>query len=346
VSTIHPSTPTKTGTTAAATPGRPLLSSDRRSVLIGAVLLVALIAAGALTIDGFSSANNISSMLLLASFLGIACVGQTLVALLGGLDLSIPFVIGSANLATLWLIGKGLPAPLAILVILIVGVVVGVLNGVLSIRIQGQSLIITLAVGFALVGLTQIITSLGSPLGGTVSGRAPDWLTGFSSLSGSSFGIRLPPVVLLWAILAAAALLAIKWTTFGRALYAVGGNRRAAGYALLSERRTWIGVHAISGFTAALTGIVLLGFTGGGFVGVGDPYLFLTVAAVVVGGTSLLGGHGGYGRTILGALVLTVLASLLVGYGLSTAAQQTVLGLLIIPMVALYARSPHPKTRV
>ncbi|MGS0684335.1 ABC transporter permease [Nakamurella sp. GG22] len=330
-------------TNASAAATRTLLSADRRSVVISAVLLILLIAAGALTINGFSSANNISSMLLLASFLGIACIGQTLVALLGGLDLSIPFVIGSANLATLWLIGKGLPAPLAILVIVILGIAVGVLNGVLSIRIQGQSLIITLAVGFALVGFTQIVTNFG---GGTVSGRAPDWLAGFSSLNGTIFGLRLPPVVLLWAVLAAVAMLAIKWTTFGRALYAVGGNRRAAGYALLSERRAWIGVHAISGFTAALTGIVLLGFTGGGFVGVGDPYLFLTVAAVVVGGTSLLGGNGGYGRTILGALVLTVLASLLIGYGLSTAAQQTVLGLLIVPMVALYARSPHPKTRV
>lgn len=325
---------------------RHLITGERRGVFIGTTLLIVLIVAGSLTISGFTSASNIKSMLLLTAFLGIACIGQTLVALLGGLDLSIPFVIGSANIATLWLIGKGWPPPLAMAAILFAGLVVGLLNGILSIRLQGQSLIVTLAVGFALVGLTQIVTSIGSEFGGTVYGRVPQWLANFSSLRGSLFGAPLPPVVLLWAVLSGLTLAMVKWTTFGRSLYAVGGNRRAAGYALLSETRAWIGVHALSGLSAALTGIVLLGFTGGGFVGVGDPYLFTTVAAVVVGGTSLLGGRGGYGRTVLGALVLTVLGSLLIGYGLSTAAQQTVLGLLIVPMVALYARSPHPRTLV
>jgi ribose transport system permease protein len=99
-------------------------------------------------------------------------------------------------------------------------------------------------------------------------------------------------------------------------------------------------------FPFDLTGILLLGFSGGGYVDVGDPYLFTTVAAVVIGGTSLLGGWGGYGATVIGALVLTVLASLLVGLGLSFAAQQAVFGLLIVPMVALYARAPHIRAQI
>jgi ribose transport system permease protein len=97
---------------------------------------------------------------------------------------------------------------------------------------------------------------------------------------------------------------------------------------------------------SALTGVLLLGFSGGGFVGVGDPYLFTTVAAVVIGGTSLLGGAGGYGATVLGVLVLTVMTSLLVGLGLSFAAQQAIVGLLIVPMVAVYARTPHIRNQI
>ena len=85
---------------------------------------------------------------------------------------------------------------------------------------------------------------------------------------------------------------------------------------------------------------------GGGFVGVGDTYLFLTLAAVVVGGTSLLGGWGGYGLSVIGVLVLQVLNTTLIGWGLSFEGQQFILGLLIIPMVALYARSPHIRTLV
>jgi len=285
-------------------------------------------------------------MLVLAAFLGIATIGQTLVALLGGLDLSIPFLIGSANIFTLWLIGEGWPDLLAVLFVLMLGAGIGIVNGLLSLRLQGQALIITLAVGFAVVGLTQIRTTIGSVFGGNVLGEVPDWLLKFSSPQGSIFGAGVPPVVGLWALLSALTLFVIRRTTAGRALYAVGGNRTAAKYVLVSEPHTWCNAYAASGFTAALTGVALLGFTGGGFVGVGDPYLFTSVAAVVVGGTSLLGGRGGYGHTIIGALVLTVLGTLLVGIGLSNAGQQVVLGLLIIPMVALYARTPHPRTTV
>ena len=108
----------------------------------------------------------------------------------------------------------------------------------------------------------------------------------------------------------------------------------------------WITAYVVSGAAAAATGVLLLGFSGGGFVGVGDPYLFTTVAAVVIGGTSLLGGWGGYGSTVVGVLVLTVLTSLLIGLGLNYAMQQAVFGLLIVPMVALYARSPHIRNQI
>tara|TARA_B100000767_G_scaffold209737_1_gene196737 strand:- start:1458 stop:1763 length:306 start_codon:yes stop_codon:yes gene_type:complete len=99
-------------------------------------------------------------------------------------------------------------------------------------------------------------------------------------------------------------------------------------------------------FSQALTGALLLGWSGGGYVGAGDIYLFTTIAAVVVGGTSLLGGSGGYGLSILGVLILQIITSVLIGWGLSWEAQQFILGLLIIPMVALYARSPHIRSQI
>ena len=135
-------------------------------------------------------------------------------------------------------------------------------------------------------------------------------------------------------------------TVFGRNLYALGGSRTAAKRLSISEHAYWVGVYAISGGAAAITGMLLLGWSGGGFIGVGNQYLFMTLAAVVIGGTSLLGGWGGYGFTVIGVLVLQVLSSFLVGIGLSYEGQQFVFGLLILPMVAIYARSPHIRTRI
>jgi ribose transport system permease protein len=317
-----------------------------RSTVIGLGLLVVLALAGAVAVDGFLSFNNILSMLLLAAFLGLASLGQTLVALLGGLDLSIPYVIGSANILLASLLTLGVPAALGILIVFLGGLIVGIVNGVLSFRLQGQSLILTLGVGFALVGGAQILANIGSSLGGNNFGSVPPWLANFSSIGGSTLGIPLPAVVILWLVVSIAVVVFMTRNRFGRAFYAVGGGRTAAARLLISEFRTWVAAYAISGGMAALTGIVLLGFSGGGFVGVGDPYLFTTVAAVVIGGTSLLGGWGGYGATIIGVLVLTVLTSLLVGLGLSYAAQQAVFGLMIVPMVAFYARSPNIRMQI
>src|SRR6202011_2031970 len=124
-----------------------------RSAFIGLIVLIALVVISAFTIEGFLSATNIKAVLLFASFLGIACVGQTLVALMGGLDLSIPFVIGAANIGLLYLIGLGTPSWVALGVVLVVGAAFGFLNGLLTYRLQGQALIVTLGAGFFLAGL-------------------------------------------------------------------------------------------------------------------------------------------------------------------------------------------------
>ncbi|SMF29359.1 ribose transport system permease protein [Tistlia consotensis] len=319
---------------------------ENRSAFIGLTVLVGLFVVGSLKVEGFVYANNIKSMLLFASFLGLACVGQTMVALLGGLDLSIPFVIGAANVGLLYLIGLGVPAWFAVVLIILLGVAIGLLNGFLSFRLQGQALILTLGIGFAVSGLTQILTSLGSRFAGNVFGSVPEWLSNLAAMNGRTFGLEVPPVIVIWLVVAALLIVGMKNTVYGRYLYALGGNRVSAARLSISERGYWTAAYAISGGVSAMTGALLLGWSGGGFIGVGQPYLFMTLAAVVIGGTSLLGGHGGYGFTVIGVLVLQVLTSFLVGIGLDYQWQQFIFGLLILPMVALYARSPHIRTQV
>jgi ribose transport system permease protein len=317
-----------------------------RSAFIGLIVLFALIVISAFSIEGFLSAPNIRAILLFAAFLGIASVGQTMVALLGGLDLSIPFVIGSSNIALLFLITLGVPSYVAFGFILVLGGIVGLLNGILSFKLQGQALIVTLGTGFAVAGFTQIMTSIGSQYAGNVFGTVPGWLSNLAAMNGRFFGLPFPPTIIIWIVIAIVIIVGLRVTSWGRNLYALGGNRRAAKLIGISEFKYWVGCYVISGVFAALAGSLLLGWSGGAFIGVGDPYLFTTLAAVVIGGTSLLGGNGGYGFTVIGVLVLQVLTSFLLGIGLQYEWQQFIFGLLILPMVALYGRSPHIRTTV
>ncbi len=317
-----------------------------RSAFIGLIVLAALIVISSFTIDGFLSGTNVKAILLFASFLGIACVGQTLVALMGGLDLSIPFVIGAANIGLLFLISLGVPSYVAFGFVLLVGGLIGLLNGVLSFKLQGQALIVSLGIGFGIAGLVQILTSIGTAFSGNVFGTVPPWLQNLAAMNGETFGMAFPPTILIWVAIAAVVITGLRHTAWGRHLYGLGGNRQSAKLLGVSEFTYWTLAYVLSGVFAALTGALLLGWSGGGFIGVGDPYLFTTLAAVVIGGTSLLGGYGGYGFTIIGVLVLQVLSSFLIGIGLAYEWQQFIFGLLILPMVALYGRLAHIRTQV
>lgn len=317
-----------------------------RSAFIGLIVLLALIVISAFTIKGFISPANVRAILLFASFLGIACAGQTLVALMGGLDLSIPFVIGASNIGLLYMISLGVPPWFAFVAVIALGCGIGFLNGIMSYRLQGQALILTLGTGFAVAGLVQIITSIGSDFGGNVFGKVPGWLSNLAAMNGKFFGLAVPPTILLWIAISIIIIVALRYSAYGRYVYALGGNRRSAKLVGVSELKYWLLAYILSGGFAALTGALLLGWSGGGFIGVGDPYLFTTLAAVVIGGTSLAGGYGGYGFTVIGVLVLQVLTSFLIGIGLKYEWQQFIFGLLILPMVALYSRSPHIRAQV
>ena len=319
----------------------------QKSVFIGISVLIALFIIGALTIPGFLSLLNMKAMLVFAGFLRFSNSRSNICCIIGwSRFINSIYVIGASNVALMSLISKGVPPWLALVAVLILGLIVGLVNGILSFRLQGQALILTLGVGFFVKGGVQILVAMGTFSAGTVFGVVPDWMRNIASMNGKTVGLPIPPIILIWIVASIIIIVALRLTKWGRNLYALGGSRLSSARLSISERGYWVGAYVISGFFAALTGALLLGWSGGGFIGVGDTYLFLTIAAVVVGGTSLLGGVGGYGLSVIGVLILQIITTVLVGWGLSWQGQQFILGLLIIPMVALYARSPHIRSQI
>jgi ribose transport system permease protein len=310
-----------------------------RLVLKGplAALLVALLVhvAGMLLIKGFGTTFGVRAMLVLAALLAIASIGQTLAILLGGIDLSIPFVIGFANVAAAQLYGQGVPFAAVLPGVVLAAMAVGALNGALSSALAIHPLIVTLGTGTALQGAVQLWTK-GFPTGG-----APAYVQKFVSIGGTFGPLPFPPLVPSTAALAGGIIFLLSRTVYGRRLYALGSNPRAARLALVDPVRTWTATFAISAGFAALAGVLLLGFSGSAYAAVGAPYLFQTIAAVVLGGTVLVGGRGGYLGTVAGTLCLVELTTVLIGLGLKPPAVQATLGLTIIALVAVYGREPH-----
>ena len=217
---------------------------------------------------------------------------------------------------------------------------VGALNGLLSSTFRVHPLIITLGMGFMVAGLLLAWTE------GKPEGTVPPFITDAAAAASTMGPIPLPPVVAVWAGVALVTIVMAGRTAFGRRIYAYGSSARAAEYALVRPRRLWMGVFAFSGFMAFVAGVMLAGFTGYGDLSAGQPYLFNTVAAVVLGGTSLLGGRGGYGRTVAGALMLILAQLILVSQGVEQSMQQVALGVLIVAFVAVYGRDVHVRDRV
>jgi ribose transport system permease protein len=305
------------------------------------ISVVVLLLVTGVTIDGFFSKTSLYSTLILASFLGIAAAGETLVILIGGIDLSVPALISGANLVAALLAGKGWAFGPVILFVLACAAVVGAVNGFVIHRFKASPLIVTLATGAMVTGGT-----LGWTHGGQVSGSPPEWLSHFSSPIGSFLGISFPPVLVLWLVIAIALGVILHLSVSGRKIYATGANEQAAVLAGIKTERVWIGSFMVSAIGSALVGIVLVGFTGQCEAGVGDPYLFLSLAAVLVGGTSLVGARGDYWRTVLGALIMTLFTTLLVGHGAGEALQEILTGVLILLFVAIYGREQRVRDRV
>jgi ribose transport system permease protein len=327
-----------TASGAAAEHGRRL--AHRFAAFAPFAVAIALFLITAAAIPGYLSLGSLRSLFLLASLLGIASAGQTLVIVMGGLDLSVPAVIGFADVSFTVAFGHGVNSALTIPLIVLVGAAIGAANGVLSRILRANTLILTLAVGSIVLGIIWANTH------GTTGGAVPQWLTGMVSVVGTVGPVPIPGAVVLWAVLAAVLIFLERRTSLGRWSFALGANARAAELAYVPALGVWTAVFAISGASAALAGILLAGFSGSADPGVGAAYLFTTLSAVVIGGTPIIGGRGGYGRTVAGCLIITEVTMLLLGIGLDEAAQQVCLGLLIIVLVALYGREPHVRMQI
>ena len=307
----------------------------------GAFGVAALLqAVGTVLIDGYSQEFAIRSMLTLSSLLAVASAGQTLVVILGGIDLSVPFVIGFANVVAAQLYGNGMPFGLVCAIIAVLAAIIGAINGVLSSALRVHPLILTLGVGTAVQGAVLLWTA------GFPAGSAPDGLTNFVSIGAQAWIFPVPWVVPATVGLLVVLMLVLARTPFGRRLYALGSNPLAARYALIGPVRMWTITYALSAIGAAAAGVLLLGFTGSAYADVGQPYLFQSIAAVVIGGTALTGGEGGFLGTVAGALVLTEINTLLIGLGLEPSLVQAALGAVIIALVSLYGRGAHVRTTI
>jgi ribose transport system permease protein len=299
--------------------------AGNRSILFAYAGALLLFVATSAFSTGFASENHIRILLIQASFIGIVALGQSFVILGGGIDLSIPWTLnGAAILVTLFANGHNGPLVWAIPLVLGMGAVVGLVNG-LGITLLGVSpIIMTLGMNVILSGALLLYTN-GSP-----TAVAPPAI---ESLATGRVG-PIPYDTILWVALAALATLVLTWTALGRQLYAVGTNRTVAQFSGIAISRVSIVTYIVSGLTSALAGIVLTGYVGQAYLGMGDPYLFSSVAAVAIGGASILGGSGHYLGTVAGALILTALAGLLPILNLDPAALQIIYGLVILVTVA------------
>ena len=153
-------------------------------------------------------------------------------------------------------------------------------------------------------------------------------------------------VIIIWIVASILVIVALRLTKWGRHLYALGGSRLSSSRLSISERGYWIGAYVISGFFSALTGISTSWLEWWRICWCWRYIFIYNNCSVVIGGTSLLGGSGGYGLSVIGVFILQIITTVLIGWGLSWEAQQFILGLLIIPMVALYARSPHIRSQI
>ncbi|HEY2604198.1 MAG TPA: ABC transporter permease [Thermoleophilaceae bacterium] len=320
----------------AATVGR----LQRRAPVLQVVALAALFAYGMGTITGFATTTSLRSMLVLAALLGLAALGQTIVMIVGGLDLSIPgFIVAGAILVSELCGSHGWSFGPALLLIVVLATAMGAATGWICHRFRIQPLIVTLGTGALASGACLAWT------GGKLTGSAPGFLSKVSAANGNTFGLGISPVVVIWAVVAVVVGVVLHRTVAGRRLYATGANPRAAQLAEVNTSRVWTTVFAASALCSALVGILLAGFAGADQT-LGDPFLFQGLTAVIVGGTTITGSRGDYTHTVLGALILTELTTILVGRGYDTADQQIIFGVLILIVVAGYGRDRRLRDRI
>jgi ribose transport system permease protein len=304
------------------------------------IALIAVFLYGVITLPGLGAWTSIRSILVLAALVGLASVGQTLLILIGGFDLGVAgFIVAGALTVTALRANYHQPFWVALLIAVAGSGILGGIAGYVCHRFAINPLVVTLAMGTLAVGLVAVQNH------GLVNGDAPPWLSTLAEPATTSFGLSIPPSILIWVAVAIVFAVLLHRTKLGRSLFATGANSRAADYALISTRRVWTATFAFSAIAAAMVGLLIGGFSGTVNSALGDPYLFQSVVAAIVGGT-VFGGPGDYTRTCVGALFLTVLTTVLVGHGASPAVEEIVYGLIILAAIAIYGRQRRLRDRL
>jgi ribose transport system permease protein len=276
--------------------------------------IVALLLLGSLYSSSFLSPEYLLQQLKVASFLGVIATGMMIVILLGQIDLSVPWVVAVGGMMATAATGWGpLGVALAIPVGIGCGVALGLVSGVGVAFLRIPSMIVTLAVNAVAQGLMVVHT------GGH-----------------SLFGI--PNALLVWASVGGAAVFLLTRTTFGRVVYAIGNRERAAYLSGARTRAVVMAAFAISGGLSAFGGVLLAGYASKAAQAMGDPYLLPAIAAVVLGGTSILGGRGNYLGTVAGVILITLLQSILSVMQMEEFGRHVIYGVVIIGMLLLYGR--------
>jgi ribose transport system permease protein len=317
---------------------------DKATVIaFGCILL--LLALGALYDPNFLSADYLLQQLLTASFLGVIATGMMLIILLGHIDLSIPWTItmgGMMATAASGFFGETVGTAIAVPFGIFAGMCIGFINGLGVAYLRAPSMIFTLGMNAVAQGLMVYHTGGFSP---------QDSVTPF--MRQLVVGQLIPGVanpVLIWLVIGIAAVFVLTRTSLGRQIYAIGNRERAVFLSGVDTRRVLVVCFVICGACAAAGGVLLSGWSNRSFQAMGDPYLLPTIAAVVLGGTNVLGGRGTYLGTVAGVILITLLQSILsvvqpqyflaeIGLAMPPESiRQIVFGIVIVSMLLLYGR--------
>jgi ribose transport system permease protein len=304
-----------------------------RSQIIPYLLIGLLLVIAAIRAPSFVEPASLRQQLVLASYLAIIAGGQTIVILTGGIDLSVAWNLNfSAILMTQTAAGSHDAGKVAwaVALALMAATAVGIVNGLGVAYLRIPSLVMSLGMNAVLAGLTLVYTN-GSP-----QGLAPPFA---KSLAVGRFGGQIPYALIFWAVFTAVLIFLLRRTVFGRRLYAVGNNPQAAYLSGVPVRHVLVAAYALCGLCAGLAGILLTGYSTQSYLGMGDRYVLLAIAAVVIGGTSILGGSGGYGGTVAGAITVVLLENVLQIIGIERAGQNILYGLIILFMLFAYGRA-------
>lgn len=302
--------------------------TEHPTLILGAVLVILFLVTGAIE-PNYLSANGVRNTLLQAAPLGILAGAQTILLLTGGIDLSITMIATAAAYVAANQSPNG--AAIAIVLGLVVGVVVGSANGVGVALFRVNPLIMTLAMSGILLGLFTAWTQ--TILAGSTQVAPLIRLAG----GGSFLGNRIPYSVVVWALIAIILIWLLRRSGWGRLLYAIGDNEIAVRLAGVRVWQVRISAYAAAGVLGAIGGFLLAGRNGAVDLQLANAFLLPSIAAVVIGGTSTFGGMGGYTGTILGALILSVLNSMLTFLNVGQAIQQVVYGVIVLALAWGYA---------